>query len=292
MKFEFGDLYKFIVSLGVVLVTLSIIVPWLFLKESFDLFRTQQYLETITEVAKIVIIERQNTTAFIIKYIPFFSITTALIGILLMLYGLIKWYQNQLLIDEQNRLELEIKKQSFRDATKDEIENPIENEFKQNDNQSSNLSTFINRYIEIENKVYKQLFDIYKNNYTVVQNKIIAGIELDILLEGNSMFSKDYLIEVKYIKKGFNYGWLKESFLKNIYAKSVYSQFTNRLPNTLLLIIIEDSAYDKEKYNNLIERIQSERIGRKGKDLIYIATKQEFFNYNKDEIQEKINISA
>lgn len=38
MKFEFGDLYRFVVSLGVVLVSISILVPWLFLKEPFDLF--------------------------------------------------------------------------------------------------------------------------------------------------------------------------------------------------------------------------------------------------------------
>jgi hypothetical protein len=36
-KFEFSDLYKFLVSAGIVLVGLAILLPWFYLKEPFDL---------------------------------------------------------------------------------------------------------------------------------------------------------------------------------------------------------------------------------------------------------------
>ena len=35
-KLEYSDLYKFLASLGFVLIGLSLLVPWLFLRESFD----------------------------------------------------------------------------------------------------------------------------------------------------------------------------------------------------------------------------------------------------------------
>jgi hypothetical protein len=73
MKFEFGDLYKFVVSLGVVLISLSVLAPWLFLKEPFDLFKTDAELKAVTEVARAAILSRQESVAFILKFIPWFS---------------------------------------------------------------------------------------------------------------------------------------------------------------------------------------------------------------------------
>jgi len=37
MKFEFGDLYRFIVSLGIFLISSAFVFPWLFLKEKLEL---------------------------------------------------------------------------------------------------------------------------------------------------------------------------------------------------------------------------------------------------------------
>ncbi len=37
MKFEFGNLYRFIVSLGVFLISSAFVFPWLFLKEKLEL---------------------------------------------------------------------------------------------------------------------------------------------------------------------------------------------------------------------------------------------------------------
>ena len=40
-KFEYSDFYKFIASVGITLIALSVFVPWLFLKEPFDLLQRQ-----------------------------------------------------------------------------------------------------------------------------------------------------------------------------------------------------------------------------------------------------------
>src|SRR4051812_2637321 len=109
MKFEFGDLYKFVVSLGVVLISLSILAPWLFLKEPFDLFKTDAELKAVTAVARSVILSRQETVASILKFIPWFSMLGSACGITLICIGLKKWQGNQLLLDEQTKLEFQIK---------------------------------------------------------------------------------------------------------------------------------------------------------------------------------------
>ena len=80
--------------------------------------------------------------------------------------------------------------------------------------------------------------------------------------------------------------------MKNIYAKSVYSHITNRLPNTLLLIVIGSDAYDEDKYNGLLQRLREDGVGRKGKDLVRVITKQELMSINNSDLQDKVAINA
>jgi hypothetical protein len=298
MKFEFGDLYKFTVSLGVVLITLSIMAPWLFLKEPFDLFRPEAQINALSEVAKAAVVKRQNTVSFIVEFIPWFSSVGSLVGFIFICLGLKNWHRNQIHIDEQTRLDVEIKKQSLRDATKDEIEEKETTEYEdmkvaeESNSEAYLVNTFRGQYSKIEELVYTKFLDVYKNKYEVSHNKMIADVELDILLKGKHMLTKDFIVEVKYIRKGFNFGWLREAYLKNIYAKSVYSQMTNSLPNTLLLIVIGSDAYDEEKYSRLLQRLRDEAVGRKEKDLVRVITKQELMSLDGSELQNKVSINA
>jgi hypothetical protein len=298
MKFEFGDLYKFTVSLGVVLITLSIMAPWLFLKEPFDLFRPEAEINLLSEVAKAAVVKRQNTVSFIVEFIPWFSSIGSIVGFIFICLGLKNWYRNQVHIDEQTRLDVEIKKQSLRDATKDEIEEKETAEYEdlkvaeESNSEAYLVNSFRGLYSKVEELVYSKFLDVYKNKYEVSHNKMVADVELDILLKGKHMLTKDYIVEVKYIRKGFNFGWLREAYLKNIYAKSVYSQITNRLPNTLLLIVIGSDAYDEDKYSRLLQRLRDEAVGRKGKDLVSIITKQELMGISSSGLQDKVAINA
>lgn len=298
MKFEFGDLYKFIVSLGVVLITLSIWAPWLFLKEPFDLFRPEIEINALSDVAKAVVIKRQYAVSFIVGFIPWFSSIGSIIGMIFIFLGLKNWQKNQRYLDEQTRLDVEIKKQSLRDATKDEIEEKETSEYvnlqiaESGKSESHIVSSFRSQYSRVEELVYSKLSKVYGNKFNVSHNKMVANVELDILLRGKSMLTKDYIVEVKYIRRGFNFGWLREVYLKNLYAKSVYSQVTNRLANTILLIVIDSEAYNEEKYNGFISRLAEEAEGRKGKDLVCIITKQELMSINDQALQERLAINA
>lgn len=298
MKFEFGDLYKFTVSLGVVLITLSIMAPWLFLKEPFDLFRPATEINALSEIAKAAVVKRQNTVSFIVELIPWFSSIGSIVGFIFICLGLKNWHRNQVHIDEQTRLDVEIKKQSLRDATRDEIEENETSEYKElrvAEGPASGaylVDSFRGEYSKVEELVYSKFLSFYNKKYDVSRNKMIADVGLDILLKGKHMLTKDYIVEVKYIRKGFNFGWLRKAYLKNIYAKSVYSQITNRLPNTLLLIIIDSNAYDEEKYNRLLQRLRDEAVGRKGKDLVRVITKQELMSINSSDLQVKVAINA
>ncbi|PZR21088.1 MAG: hypothetical protein DI538_29855 [Azospira oryzae] len=296
MKFEFGDLYKFVVSLGVVLISLAVLAPWLFLKEPFDLFRSEAELKTVTQVARDAIHNRQEAVAFVLRFIPWFSGMAFACGVAFIYIGLKRWLANQVLLDEQTRIEVELKKTALRDATKDEIE--ASNERKADEQEAIPRATPPNRkingaiYANIEAKVTRRLQEIYHNKFDVEANKMIGGVELDVLLRGKAMLTKDYIVEVKYIRRGFNYGWLKESFLKIIYARTIYSQLTNRLPNSVLLIVLDREAGEVEKYSSLVTRINDEALGRKGKDVIALLRKEELDSLSGEALQDRLGVYA
>lgn len=297
MKFEFGDLYKFVVSLGVVLISLSVLAPWLFLKEPFDLFKTEIELRAVTEVARAAIVSRQESVAFILRFTPWFSAIGSVCGIALIYLGLKRWHANQLLLDEQAKLEVEIKQQSLRDATKDEITADTAKDFEALEVQESvtedyRFKSFQDHYRQLESQVAKRLSALYGAKYEIEPNKMVGGVEIDLLLRGRAKFTKDILIEVKSIRKGFNFGWLRESFLRNVYARNIYSQVTNRVPNTLLLIVTDFQGETPEKYAALLTQIADEERARKGKDRVVMLSKDELESLSPDALQERLGTYA
>ncbi|PQQ40024.1 hypothetical protein C6H65_17580 [Photorhabdus luminescens] len=93
----------------------------------------------------------------------------------------------------------------------------------------------------MEDKVAEKLTNTNVGN-GLERNVRIANHEVDFIIKRN-FFTKDCLVEVKYIRKGFNFGWLKEVFLRHLYKKSLYEQFRGKKASTLLLILIEDAIF-------------------------------------------------
>lgn len=297
MKFEFGDLYRFVVSLGVVLISISILAPWLFLKEPFDLFKTKAELEAITDVARGAILSRQQSIDWILRFIPWFSAIGTACGIGLIYLGLKRWHTNQVLLDEQTKIEVELKKQSLRDATKDEIAAAAAQDYaamvaQETPAEDYRFNSFQSGYIQMESHVANRLSMVFGTKYEVECNKMVGGVEIDILLRGKTMLTKDVIIELKSIRKGFNYGWLRESFLRNVYAKNIYAQLTSRMPNTLLLIVTDFDRETPEKYPPMFAKLSEEAQGRKGKDRVIMLPKQEFDTISNDALQERLGIYA
>src|SRR5688572_17346432 len=105
MKVEYSDLYKFMVSLGVALVTLAVLVPWLFLREPFDLLVARPTLESLTPRALSFVSLRQERVEQITGYLPIFSFTTFILGVGAMVAGLVLWYRRvQRHVDQQTSL--------------------------------------------------------------------------------------------------------------------------------------------------------------------------------------------
>src|SRR4051794_30715311 len=94
-KPEYGDLYKFIASVGVVLISLALVFPWLMLRESFDVFHKASEIGEMTQTAQEVIAYRQSTALWWVQNVGYFSAALATIGLVTLAVGVYFWRTKQ-----------------------------------------------------------------------------------------------------------------------------------------------------------------------------------------------------
>lgn len=315
MKFEFGDLYKFFVSLGAVIIAIAILVPWLFLREPFDLLKPESEIKAATAIAQSVILERQKRVSEVIAILPWFSGAGFVLGLGLIWYGICRWGANQKLLDEQIQLDLAIKKQSIRNSSTDlNVETKSDTELSDSDNlptDGGNKSTLdstakhlsitptpvIHKSVRtfdsaanIETIVTHRLEVIAPGKYLIEQNQIFGGAEIDVLLRATSRFATDCIVEVKHINRGFNRGWLRESFLKNLYAKNLYTQATNRSPDTILLVVMNSDIEITERHRALANDVSADKFARAGKDRIVLISLKDLIGLSPESLQKRLGL--
>jgi hypothetical protein len=104
---QYTAFYKFIVSLGLVLVGLGLAMPWLLLNESFDLLVRRSDLERLTPLAQETIRHRQAIVHASSLLAPWASIALVLAGLILIIFGVERWRRRQDIMDRTEDISLE-----------------------------------------------------------------------------------------------------------------------------------------------------------------------------------------
>lgn len=94
-QFEYGDLNKFFVSIGVFLIGLTFLLPWLFFREHFDLLIKSEDLKTYTKTAQDIITQRQAIVSYFPILISIISICTFATGVFLCVKGIKGWHKTE-----------------------------------------------------------------------------------------------------------------------------------------------------------------------------------------------------
>ena len=137
-------------------------------------------------------------------------------------------------MDENQRISLELARLQLRDATPREKALQVEHEASSipensiSDNDLEVTQADVLESIELERKLAKRLSDGLEPAHEVLLQKIVGGEFIDLLIRGQKMYAKDYIIDVRYRPRGFTYGWLKKAALQIRQTSGRYSQFENR----------------------------------------------------------------
>ncbi len=271
-KVQYGDVNRFLVSIGLILISLSLVLPYLYLKEDFGLYIDKEDIQYFTQITK----ETIRSKSLIVKSIQNNLITISsillIVGVIFLIAGLRRWFKRQKKIDEKQDLDIEKLKREIDNLTQEEIREKAAKELDQNQyseykeeqkqlgtDQKDNKESIVNNYLAVEEKVIAKFKEYKSNNFDVLDNIRVAGrYTLDILLQSkNSRFS-DRIVEVKYAHKIIANSTIDSALNQLNQSSKFYTKFYNRNVVPVLLFIYADSAHITDtQLKSLRERIQS-----------------------------------
>lgn len=242
-KIEYGDINKFLVSIGLVLLALAILSPYLYLTQDFGLYIEQEKFDKLREPVQKLILDKQNkieTLQFLFYWIP--GILAAS-GIICLSVGLSRWKKRQFKIDEKfdkeiDKLTIEIRSLSQEERVekvKEEIRE-IENKEDLKPKEVSNL--VFEKYIAVEEAVTDVFNNYNSKNFEVFsQQKFGNKFQIDIYLKAKSSKFTDRIVEIKYFKSKIS-STVITSILEQFNSNLKYYKSLTHKPVVPVLIIV------------------------------------------------------
>lgn len=210
-KLEYDNLYKFLVSLGIILIALPLIALIYFYNANPILISQVEY-DALSKYSLQMIDNRNDLLSIFVKIFPWFTVTSIFLGIVLIVCGIIKWFGVQKKLDK--KLDAETTKQTLDElqATKEEVNEKIKKEtieYIQNNSETVVSNGRGDKYPQI--KAYEKALEIeqlcfnfcvskYSKNYDFKQNIRMGETYYDFIGVSKND-DVDLVVEVKYYRR-------------------------------------------------------------------------------------------
>ena len=260
-KLKYDSLYKFIVSIGIVIIILPFIFLFGVLNNNDIVLIEENEINQLTNTAKKIILLEQNYKYVVLANPIIFSIITLIFvisGLVIVIYGIIQWKNKvQKYEDKSRELSNKLLEKQIKTLTNEEKEEKIIEDIETPE--IENKSTYLNdnikkqqisKYVNIQESVYKKIRKEFK------EYKIFEEVRIDkqmydcIALNTSSQYLYDYIFEIKYFStikaiKG-KIKSLEELMMKE---ELLYYKNSKRFAKTVLIIIVENFS-EKEQLEN------------------------------------------
>lgn len=277
-KIEFSDLYKFLTSVGLIIIASSFLIPWLFMKQEIGLLISESQYNELIETSKKLTDNRISLGLLITRAIPYISVILFALGIIISGIGLWNWKKKQDTVDETDQLKLTELKAKIKELDSVEIEQKAEDEVKKEfsissdlektesnveipENQNINIEELKSNLINMESLFFQKIEDFNSFVYEPKSNvKIDNKFEIDILLKSLDLNKyPDILIEVKYIQSKLKFSIVQEAFRSLMNAYSNLAK-TRKKVNTYLIIVYKHDIADKDEINRFLAAVNDYAI--------------------------------
>jgi hypothetical protein len=266
-KIEYGDINRFLVSTGLVLVTVSLALPYFYLSEDFGLYLEEEKIKLFSLQIQNLILKKQQFVELIQDLIPYTSIGLSISGLFLLTIGLVRWFKRQSNIDKKEnlelfKLELEINKLTPEEKRgKAEIEMEIEetSEIQSHTHtlSSSTKEEAVNNYLRIEERLVKHFKENKGESFGILDNVKVAGrFWVDIILEAKTREFSDKIIEVKYANKEISNTIITDALTNLDQTSKLYHFFYDRkVVSVLILVFSNKLALPEDQLKGLAQRV-------------------------------------
>jgi len=297
-KIEYSDINKFLVSVGITLIIIAFLLPWLYLREPFDLILTQDQISKLTKDAQIIIAIRQGFILQTISYVQFATIGLFILGSISITVGLWRWFVKQKDLDKRELIITARHEYEYKQLTEEEVAKKAEDEFEalKQDTTNSQITTqttivrdeFIPNYLQLERSFFNKLVQFFQNDFKIYSNRRIDKYEYDIILENRQEKHLDYIFEIKYYPKQYSKTNLQEAVLRLGKSTQSYIEVTRRQAKPILVIIVHRGDFSETELKEL-KTFTSTNLQEFSKISLGIISFDEFEELNKQKILNLLN---
>lgn len=270
-KIEYGDVNKFLVSTGTVLIGLSFAVPYFYLKDDFGLLLSKKEISELTIPMRHLIHQKQFFVLTIQEFIPWVFGFLFASGIGLVFWGLKRWFKRQTRIDRMETLDLMKSEREWDQLTESEKEEKVKTEIRANEiaqiiesNKSSDPpKSEVSKYLNVESKAI-ELFKRYRTENFEIHENVRMGnrYEVDIMLKALADSFSDRIVEIRYASKSLPYETIKNSIIKLDQCTEFYlRRYKRKVVPVLLVVIADEINLSVEQIRELSQRARSEASG-------------------------------
>ncbi len=254
-KLQYDSFYKFLVSLGAVLIATPMLGFYYLLTGNYFAVTSIDNFNNLTCVSQNIVLKQQEVLKVVVEFMPPVLGSLIVIGFFCILYGAIKWRSIQIELDEQTRLDTKIKYANYTQLSPTEI---LEKAVKELDEDKSEIEAAIptpfyykngesiRKYLDIERRFFNEIVKQLSNCYDVKQNVRIGSYELDIIAISRQD-SFDLIYEIKYYKTSDNANSLRQALAALSKSGAMYEQTSHRHVRMFLIVVCPKEFMEKNK---------------------------------------------
>jgi hypothetical protein len=261
-RLEYGDLYRFLASLGIVLISLALLVPWLFLRESFDGLLKPSDISELTPTGQLLLAYRQQTALWVIQNLWWISSLLVIGGLVFLSAGVYLWWtRRQRVLDRREesktrKVDLEVEQlkremqplkpgviaiNAIREITEElEAETPPEPAV------VSSVRTGVQDYLRVEEIFFDKLVTCYGDE-RVLTHQRARHSAYDAILVSDSPLLADVVFEVKRLARRLSFERVRAAVAQTTALIQDYAVLRARLTATVVgIVVFVVAEHDRE----------------------------------------------
>lgn len=284
-KLEFGDINRFVASLGIMQIVISLLLPWLLERSFAEFIISVSDYEALTESSKLLVDQQQETIGILNNLLPWAMVILLLSGVLMLLIGLAGWNRRQKVSDQSlqatarkelagaKRAEYEVQALSQGEQVEKAAKEIVEQErleediaYKKQDAPAEQVIGRLRNYMQVEEEVLNEFSIMIEPRHRLLRQVRMHDQNYDAIVSVASNDKKIMILEIKNyqsIPSPDMQNNIEALFLEKLGFASGYAS----IKTGILVLVYENDTNNSDTEAAMIKRT----IGDKKGESIYLV---------------------